>query len=41
MWQLINVIQGIKKTQEIKFWYGIFNKDFRWHVWNIVLNKLT
>jgi len=41
MHRLIIVSQGVIETQVFQFWYGIFNKELKLWVWDVILLQPT
>jgi hypothetical protein len=35
------VTQGVTEAQEVQFWYGILNKEFKCQMWNAILLQPT
>jgi hypothetical protein len=38
--RLINTTQGVTKTQEIQFWYGILNRELKRRVWEVIMLQM-
>jgi hypothetical protein len=39
--RLINTIQGVTKTQEIQFWYGILDHELKRRVWEVIMSQMV
>jgi hypothetical protein len=38
---LINTTQGVTKTQEIQFWYGILDHELKRKVWEVIMLQMV